>query len=608
VSVPTAAAGSAPGPGFNGAVSVQATFAATLVDEWVRCGITEAVVCPGSRSTPLALALALGEGFGCHVRLDERSAGFFAIGLAQVTGRAVVMCTTSGTAAAELHAAVIEAHHARVPLIVCTADRPPELHHVGAPQTIDQTNLYSNATRWFCEPGVARQDTERTWRPLAARAVAEAEAGPIGPGPVHLNLAFADPLVGVPGPLPAGRTDRRPISSVRPLMAGPGATSGVASWPGRRGIVVAGEGCGPADDVLALGERLGWPVLADPRSGCRLDHRVVVAAADALLRPAAVRCALQPEVVLVLGAPWASKTVAGFLAEVAGDAEVVAVDPWWRWRDPEHTVGVVHLADPGVWVAAALAELGPGNQAAGWLNRWQTAERAAQQAIDVVLAADEAARGGALSEPALARRLLRALPPGTRVVASSSMPVRHLEWFAPPMASPPPVLSNRGANGIDGVSSTALGAAAAGRGPVVGLVGDLAFLHDLSALVGPLAPPKGPTSCTLVVLDNAGGGIFSFLPQATSVDPGRFEQLFATPQAPDIAQVAAGFGVPVADVADIGQFEAALDAMVGRAPLAVICVRVPERAANVALHDRIHAEVAASVAAAFGTGTTPPPR
>src|SRR3984957_19547049 len=181
-------------------VSVQATFAATLVDEWVRGGVTDAVICPGSRSTPMALALAAR--LRIHVRLDERSAGFFALGLSMASGVPVVVCTTSGTAAAELHASVVEAHQGHVPLIVCTADRPPELHHVGAPQTIDQVGLFTTSTRWAHDPGVPDASQAGSWGPLAARAIAEARHCPFGPGPVHLNLAFREPLVGTAGPLP----------------------------------------------------------------------------------------------------------------------------------------------------------------------------------------------------------------------------------------------------------------------------------------------------------------------------------------------------------------------------------------------------------------------
>jgi 2-succinyl-5-enolpyruvyl-6-hydroxy-3-cyclohexene-1-carboxylate synthase len=567
---------------------VQATFAATLVDEWVRSGLTDAVVCPGSRSTPLALALAARPEVRCHVRLDERGAGFFAVGLALASGRPAVVLTTSGTAAAELHPSVVEAHHARVALLACTADRPPSLHHVGAPQTIDQTGLFGPALRWFCEPGVPTAETAGTWRSLAARSWAEACAGPDGPGPVHLNLAFAEPLVGDPGPLPEGRPDGAPHYA--PVPAGPPAdASGVARWAGRRGVVLAGAGCGPAEGVLGLAGRLGWPVLADPRSGCRRSDPLVVAAADALVRCERLRRDLLPEVVLLLGAPWASKALAAMVAEAsAAGATVAAVDPWWRWIDPDRVVTEIHRADPARWLAAAADALGDAPVAGGWLARWASAERLAQEAIDAVVSAEHR-----LTEPAVARLLLPSLPAGSVVVAASSMPVRDLEWFAPPLPAPPRVVANRGANGIDGVSSTAQGAAAAGVGPVVGLLGDLAFLHDASSLVRPAGEPPA-TSCTLVVVDNKGGGIFSFLPQAAALDPSRFEQLFGTPQAPDVAEVARGFGLPVADVDTPAGLTAALGDAVGRHPLAVVVARVPGRAGNVALHERVQAAVAAA--------------
>jgi 2-succinyl-5-enolpyruvyl-6-hydroxy-3-cyclohexene-1-carboxylate synthase len=565
---------------------VQATFAATLVDEWVRAGVTDAVVCPGSRSAPLAMALAARTDLSLHVRLDERGAGFFAVGLALVTGRPAVVCVTSGTAAAELHPAVVEAHHARVPVIVCTADRPPELHGVGAPQTIEQSGLYGAAVRWSADPGVPVEETTPTWRSLGARAFVEATAGPCGPGPVHLNLAFREPLVDEPGPLPPGRPGGRPFHVAVAAPARAAAAPG--RWPGRRGVLVAGAGCGPPESVLALAERLGWPVLADPRSGCRRAHPNVVAAADALarLRPDALR----PDAVVRLGAAWASRELVSFLS----DAETVVVDPWWRWEDPGRTAAAVHLSDPGAWIEAALQAPPPGTPA-GWLGAWQEAERAAQAAIDGALCAEER-----LSEPAVARTLYASLPSDTVVMVSSSMPVRDLEWFAPTVPRPPRVLSNRGANGIDGVCSTALGAAAATASAVVALVGDLAFLHDVSALVTSSDTGERRGSCTLVVVDNAGGGIFEFLPQATATARARFERLFGTPQSPDIARVAAGFGLECADVGTPEELGEALARLAGSAGLSVVRARVPARPANVAVHQRIHAAVAAGLSGAGG--------
>ncbi|MHB8219628.1 MAG: 2-succinyl-5-enolpyruvyl-6-hydroxy-3-cyclohexene-1-carboxylic-acid synthase [Acidimicrobiales bacterium] len=592
--------------------SVQATFVATLVDEWVRSGVTDAVVCPGSRSTPLVLALAARSEIRVHVRLDERGAGFFALGLGLASGRPALVCTTSGTAAAELHPALVEAHHARVPLIACTADRPPELHGVGAPQTIDQSALFGPVTRWHCDPGVAVAEAAGTWRALAVRSVIEAGAGPLGPGPVHLNLPFRDPLVANPGPVPPGRSGGRPFS---PVPDRPWATGGdvrrvaetVAGWVGRSGMVVAGARCGPPAAVVALAERLGWPLLADPRSGCRIAHPQVVAGSDALLRAPEIGAVLLPDTVVVLGDAWTSKALAAHLVAAAGaGAEVVTVDPWWRWADPDRVVTDVSRADPGAWLAAAVEALdvgpaasapGPGGDR-GWLSSWQEAERAGQRAIDLVLADDAATHGGRVTEPSLARRLLGAVPRGARVVVSSSMPVRDLEWYAPAMPAPPPVLANRGANGIDGVSSTAQGVAAAGPGPVVGVLGDLAFLHDVSSLVRPAGtPPVGGT--TLVVVDNHGGGIFDFLPQATAVDPVVFERLFGTPQSTDVAEVARGFGVRVTDVGTPEEVDGALRAAAGPGHLTVVRVRVPGRRENVALHDRITAAVADAARAAI---------
>ncbi len=560
---------------------VQATFAATLVDEWVRAGVRHAVLCPGSRSTPLVLALVGREELCVHVRLDERSAGFFALGLASATGRPVVVCVTSGTAAAELHPALVEAHHGRVPLVVCTADRPPELHGVGAPQTIDQRGIYPHVLRWAADPGVPVEETAWSWRSLGTRAVAEAASGPMGPGPVHLNLAFREPLVGEPGPLPEARRGAEPAHRV---VAHGGV---VEPWtpPAANGVIVAGAGCGPPGAVLALAAHLGWPVLADPRSGCRVGDGHVVAAADAIARHAPAR--LRPDVVVRLGASWASKAIPAFFS----GAEVVAVDPWWRWDDADRRASVVHRAHPAAWLAAAL-EADARRTSPDWLHRWQEAERAAQEAIDGALG------GACASEPLVARRVFRDVPDGSTIVVSSSMPVRDLEWFARPRATPPRVLANRGANGIDGVCSTALGAAAAGTGPVVALVGDLAFFHDLSSLVAPAEDPAaGCGSCTIVVVDNGGGGIFELLPQAEALDRSLFERAFATRQAPDVVRAAAGLGVRTADVGTPRELEEALQAASRdeTGAVTVVRVRVPSRQENVAVHDRVHAAVGDSL-------------
>jgi 2-succinyl-5-enolpyruvyl-6-hydroxy-3-cyclohexene-1-carboxylate synthase len=551
-------------------MSVQATFAATLVDEWVRAGVTEAVVCPGSRSTPLALALAARSEVRLHVKLDERSAAFYAIGLSLATGVPTVVCTTSGTAAAELHPAVVEAHQGRVPLIVCTADRPPELQHVGASQTIDQIGLFTTATRWACAPGVPEPDQHASWRPLGARAFAEACWGPLGPGPVHLNLAFREPLIGDAGPLPAGvgPTLVRPDPPTLPLAGA------LARALAGRGVIVAGGGATlhPAR-LLELSRRLGWPVLADPRSGCRMEG--TIAAADAIVRTGPPLA----EAVVLLGTPWLSREVADYVARCAAEgAHVAAVDPWWQWTDPSHVVSEFYRSHGDAWVEAAWRDNAAGDPE--WLPLWQSMEVAAQVAIDGALGHD-------LSEPMVARALFRrAALLNAGIMVSASMPMRDLEWFAPTLPTPPVVRANRGANGIDGVVSTALGIAATGR-RTFALLGDLAFLHDVSGLVNFSDLP-----CTLVVMDNGGGGIFSFLPQAAAVETERFELLFGTPPTSDVGNVARGFGLSVCEVATVPELEAALN----DAACALIRVDVPGRAENVALHESINQAVRLALA------------
>ncbi|MFZ0250220.1 MAG: 2-succinyl-5-enolpyruvyl-6-hydroxy-3-cyclohexene-1-carboxylic-acid synthase [Acidimicrobiales bacterium] len=549
-------------------MSVQLTFTSTLVDEWVRLGVTDAVVCAGSRSTPLALPIA--ERLRVHVRLDERSAAFFALGLAMASGRPTIICVTSGTAAAELHPAIVEAYHARVPLIVCTADRPPELHDTGAPQTTQQDGLFAAAVRWAHAPGVPTEGQENTWRPLAVRAFEEAMHGAAGPGPVHLNLAFREPLTGTPAPLPPRQGPRVVVS------AGRRSTPTLEMEPLRgRGMIVAG---GPwsqrADPTLVAGlaDTLGWPVLADPLSGSRFDGSI--AAADAIVRTEPPL----PECIVLLATPWLSRALGTFVsrAAVAG-ARIVVVDPFHQWADPLRVATEFHQCEVDRWLDAALTTSAPCDPQ--WLDSWRDREVRAQGAIAQVLGSD-------LSEPLVARAVHRyAADTGATLVVAASMPIRDLEWYAEPSSTPPRVLANRGVNGIDGVVSTALGVAASGNGPgarTVALMGDLTFLHDVSGLVN---LPELP--CTIVVLDNGGGGIFSFLPQATSVEPAVFEQLFGTPPASDIGAIARGFGLPVHEVSALSQLEGALAAPTP----ALVRVRVPGRAQNVALHDAINQAV-----------------
>lgn len=557
--------------------AVAASFCATLVDELVRCGVTHAVVCPGSRSTPLALALVNDSRLCVEVHHDERAAAFMALGVGAATGRPAVVVTTSGTAAVELHPAIVEASYNRVPLIACTADRPPELHQVGAPQTIDQADLYGGAVRWHADPGPADLANAHTWRSLAARAYSEATGSP--PGPVHLNLPFREPLLGEAGALPEGREAGLPWhealgterhldhASLRRLAE---------HCRGLRGVLVAGAGINRPEAVLVLAHTLGWPVLADPRSGCRIPDRAVVAHFDALLRDGDEFVA---QVVLQLGMPPASRALAAWRA--ASDALHVIVDAHGGWFDPDHDAGMVAAADPA-WVCLELAaQLEGAAVAPGWLARWQELDRLAAETIDASL-------GEELSEPAIARDTAAVLPDGATLVVSSSMPVRDLEWYAAPRDGLR-VLSNRGANGIDGVVSTAVGVALAG-GATCALVGDVAFLHDSNALLG-LATRE--VDLVIVVVHNDGGGIFSFLPQAGALAPPVFERLFGTPHGVDLVALATAHEVPAVEVKDRAELCRAIgDALVAGGPHVVVART--DRSANAALHDDLHAAIRAA--------------
>jgi 2-succinyl-5-enolpyruvyl-6-hydroxy-3-cyclohexene-1-carboxylate synthase len=552
-------------------MTVQATFAATLVDEWVRAGVTDAVLAPGSRSTPLALALEAHAGVRLHVHLDERSAAFFALGLGLAAGRPAVVLTTSGTAAVELHPAIVEAHHAPVALIACTADRPPELLDVGASQAIDQVHLFGRAVRWFAAPGVPDDASRSMWRSLAARAVAEALGAGGPPGPVHLNLAFREPLVGEPDPLPPGRPGGAAWHAAMPRAPAPVDVSERVA--GRRGIVVAGAASPDPRIVRGIAASLGWPVLADGRSGCRVPARDTVAAFDSILRASEFASSHRPEVVLRFGAPLTSRVLNEWLATTGADH--LLVHPSGAWLDPERTVASLFAS-----VEVIDAVPAPAN----WLREWEEAEGRAQAAIDGVLAACVE-----VTEPGVARALLDALAAEATLVASSSMPVRDLEWYGRPRNGVR-VLANRGASGIDGVVSTALGVSAnRPERPTVALLGDLAFLHDAGGLLG---AGGRDLDCTIVVVDNDGGGIFSFLPQAELVEPERFETLFATPHHLDLGAVATAYGVPVTRVVKLAELPGALEGRGAR----VVVVRT-DRAGNVEVHREINAAVAEAIRA-----------
>ncbi len=577
-----------------------AKLARTFVDEWVRGGVREACLAPGSRSTPLALALAEDARVRLNVFLDERSAAFFALGTAKASGRPAVVLCTSGTATANFLPAVVEAAMARVPLVVATADRPPELQGVGAPQTIDQRGLYGTYTRWSWEVGVpdGRPGSGPYWRSVAARSVAEAAGAAGGPaGPVHLNFAFREPLVPSGAARAAeaepGRVGALPWTSVTPgrvVLAAPDAVRLAADVRGAdRGLLVVGWDSGAGVEVGTL-ERFarlaGWPVLVDPISSVRTGEHVV-STYEALCRTPAFADAHLPDLVVRVGAPLTSKVAGAWLERAR---RTVVLDPFGSWADPVRGAHELVAADPSDALRALgdllEAEAGPGGGAAAtaWVDTWAKAEAVARAAIDDLLDG-----WGEPFEGRVARDVAAALPDGSTLVVASSMPVRDLESFARPREGLR-VLANRGANGIDGFTSTALGVAAASEGPTVAVMGDLAFLHDQGALFG--APRRG-VDAVVVVLDNGGGGIFSFLPQAGL--PEHFETLFGTPHGLDLLALASAHGVPATRVGCADEVVPAVEDALAGGGLRVVIVPT-DREVNV----RRHREVWEVVARALG--------
>jgi 2-succinyl-5-enolpyruvyl-6-hydroxy-3-cyclohexene-1-carboxylate synthase len=574
-------------------VNPSTAFGAVLADELARCGLREVVVAPGSRSTPLAMAFWELEQAGrvrLHVRIDERSAAFTALGLAKASRRPVAVLCTSGTAAANFHPAVIEADESAVPLLVLTADRPPELRGTGASQTVDQVKLYGSAARWYAESGVPerRPGMAGYWRSLACRAWASA-AGALGalPGPVHLNLPFRDPLVpdGEPGSAvwagdadnsnkrpgaDAGRTDPAALppdgAALRdpdwpePLTGRPdgrpwtavSAAHAVAEplelpWT-ERGVVVCGDGDYDAAALVELAERAGWPVLAEPSSGARRGPNALTGY-QYLLASAEFMAAHRPQVIVSAGRPGLTRPQSALLglAGAAAIRHVVVASGPGMWADPQRAATDV----------AAAVRIGgaPGTVPARWLGAWRRADAAAAAAAGATL--DAAGRGAPLaglelSEPGVARELVAALPQNAVLWCGNSLSVRDIDLLLAPRADTR-VIASRGASGIDGTFSAAAGAALAHAAEHPGavafaLIGDLSLLHDAPGLaIGPAEPR--PDLC-VVVVNNDGGGIFEGLEPARFKDaaagdrPSAFERVFGTAHGASVERLAAAFAIP----------------------------------------------------------------
>jgi 2-succinyl-5-enolpyruvyl-6-hydroxy-3-cyclohexene-1-carboxylate synthase len=561
-------------------VNASTALATVLVDELLRCGLREAVLAPGSRSAPLALALHDAEVAGrlrLHVRLDERSAGYLALGLARASGVPVPVVTTSGTAAANLHPAVLEADESGIPILLLTADRPPELRATGANQTIDQVKLFGDAARMFAEVGTPDRVAGQTayWRGLTGRAWAVARGTLTGdPGPVHLNLAFREPLVPDgdltwPEPL-GGRPDGAPWTHTEAATA----LAPSVLLPARTLVVVGDTDPATGRAAARLAEEHGWPVVSEPSGNARSGPNAI-STGGLLLGLDDFVAEVRPEQVLVVGRPTLSRPVLALLRDARVGVTVVATTA--RWADPTRTAAQVLPALP-----AADGHHDPDVE---WLTRWREAERSVRDAVDAELASASGA-----AELRLARDLPAALAADALLFLGSSMPVRDHFLAAAPRDGVT-VMANRGAAGIDGTVSSAMGAALSwqrdGGGHACAVLGDLTALHDANGLV--LGPDEPTPDLTYVVVNNDGGAIFGLLEQGAAGLDDRFERVFGTPHGVDLAAWCGATQTPHTRTGSVAEaVEAAVDP---RAGLQVVELRT-DRAAVAPAHRALQAAAA----------------
>jgi 2-succinyl-5-enolpyruvyl-6-hydroxy-3-cyclohexene-1-carboxylate synthase len=560
-------------------VNPSSALATVLVDELVRCGVREAVLCPGSRSAPLAYALQEADREGrlrLHVRVDERSAGFLALGLAKLTRVPAVVVTTSGTAVANLHPAVLEAHHGQVPLLVLSADRPPELRGTGANQTTTQPGIFGPGLRWSGELGAPERRVGQvaSWRSTLCRAVAASRGRPGGvPGPAHLNVPLREPLVPTEGdawPEPLqGRPDGAPWVSV---PAGPPGDAPPVD-PEPRTLVVVGDlpEPGQVEKALAWARASGWPVVAEPfGAGAEgaVPHGPLLLGVEAWLDQ---YC---PDRVITVGRITLARPVARLLRREGVRVETVAASP--EWVDPAHTVAAVH----GLGTLQTPVPCGD----AGWAQAWHDAGAALAKAVT----------DAGLPWPsglAVAHTLLSAAAPGAVLFVGSSNAVRDLDLSGDRGGSGPAVTANRGLAGIDGCVSTSVGLALAGAQPTYALLGDLTFLHDANGLL--IGPHEPRPDLTVVVANDDGGGIFTLLEPGEPARAADFERVFGTPTGSDLRALCAAHQV----AHEVVQTREALVAAVARPPRGLRVVEVPlDRAGHREAHTRLRAVAAAALA------------
>jgi 2-succinyl-5-enolpyruvyl-6-hydroxy-3-cyclohexene-1-carboxylate synthase len=566
-----------------------------FVNELGRAGVRDVVICPGSRSTPLALAFAEQNAIHVWMHVDERSAAFFALGMAREQQTPVAIVSTSGTAAANFYPAIVEANLTHIPLLVLTADRPHELRDVGAPQTINQIHLYSTHVKRFTDVAIPEASIPllRYWRALAGRAVSE--AGELPAGPVHLNFPFREPLVPVEEAYDTStlamteRSDDSTYTRVIPLIA----TIPPAPWlddieqliqTKERGLIIVGPqpDAKCAHAIASLAFQTDYPVLADPLSQMRGytgegDEHVLVAY-DAYLRVDNFIAESQPEVILRIGPMPVSKPLSLYLQRYSNCPQIV-LDPRGNWEDPSYLSSVIAHVDIemtcNMLCQALEARRVTKRQSNQWLESWQTTERVARDAL-----AHEIRVFTQPFEGRIMLELAELLPPGSLIFAGNSMPIRDLDTFFWPKHEMT-IRGNRGANGIDGIISSALGASVVHGRPTILVIGDLSFYHDMNGL---LAAKLHELDLTIVLVNNNGGGIFSFLSQADF--PDHFEQVFGTPTGLDFQHAALLYDAQYTRPTSWHAFRDAVQQGLRDGGLHVVEVQT-ERSANVSLHRQL---------------------
>ncbi|KQL53223.1 2-succinyl-5-enolpyruvyl-6-hydroxy-3-cyclohexene-1-carboxylate synthase [Heyndrickxia shackletonii] len=553
------------------------SFLADFIQELVFNGVKDVVISPGSRSTPLAMMIAEHPDLAYHINIDERSAAFFALGMAKQTRKPVALLCTSGTAAANYYPAIVEAKISRVPLIVLTADRPHELRDIGAPQSIDQINLYGKHVKWFVEMSIPDPNEELHYfvRTTAARAVNLSLQAPAGP--VHLNFPFREPLIPRLEPSPFEETKQSVKSSQGKLILSNGELERICmdleTQP--KGLIICGVIDEPdfAQAVLTLSERLGYPIIADPLSQLRSglhSSEAIIDNYDSFLKDGKYEEKLSPEVIIRFGAMPVSKPLTLFLKKLK-KVDHYIIDSGSGWRDPIKMGTQMIHADEILFCEGISSRIKnePNNK---WLQIWQQLNRNTRKIVTKTIEDVQE-----LDEGRVVLELTKLLPNNSTLFVGNSMPIRDVDTFFHNNQKNIRVMANRGANGIDGVVSSAIGASVYGENLFL-IIGDLSFFHDLNGL---LAAKMHHLNITIIVINNNGGGIFSFLPQASSSK--NFENLFGTPIDVEFEYAVKMYGGNYKKVTNWNEFQSSINRAIETSGLNVIEVPT-NREKNVQTH------------------------